>query len=246
MTSYQKPLLTDYIKSKGAGKQNVIQARLAKNVSLQKGASPENGDIVLGEIADSLLLGLDFLKTYESVIDLRNYTVTIDRDVIQAAQVKTEEHKEVKIYQVFVKARTVIPPECVKFVPLQTDRPFKDELCIETASVAHLHGLMPPNSVINENQHSLASGTQSINVLQWKKGQKVGQGLEVEEVTDTEENASFMVDNIEVAEGDSYSQNHITPYYPIWTNCLKNLEQFDQTQAKEVRSLLNRFKHVFS
>ena len=244
---HKKPLLKDYIKLKGAGKENEIKARLAKNVSLQIGGITRKWDIVVGEIADSLLLGLDFLKTYESVIDLRNYTVTIDRDVIQAVQVKTEEHKEVKIYQVFVKARTVIPPESVKFVPLQTDRPFKGELCIETASLAHLHGLMPPNSVINENQTFIGFRNPTNKYITVKKGQKVGQGLEVEEVTDLEENASFMVNKIEVAEGDSNSQNQHNTLLPHMNKLFeKSIEQLDQTQAEEVSSLLNRFQHVFS
>ena len=94
------PHLTDSIVLKAAGINNDIQARLAKNVNIRVGDVVKKWDVVVGEIADSLLLGLDFLEHCSSIIDLQNYTITFDGNVLPIRQFGTGQDKKVDVFQV--------------------------------------------------------------------------------------------------------------------------------------------------
>lgn len=58
-----KPLLQKDIILKGAGKNNIINGKIAEQVKLRIGPTEQRWDVVVGEIADSLLLGLDFFES---------------------------------------------------------------------------------------------------------------------------------------------------------------------------------------
>lgn len=67
-----KPLLQKDIILKGAGKNNIINGKIAEQVKLRIGPTEQRWDVVVGEIADSLLLGLDFLRAHNCIINLEN------------------------------------------------------------------------------------------------------------------------------------------------------------------------------
>ena len=71
-------------------------------------------DVAVGEIADSLLLGLDFLKFHNNIIEMEKMTITLDRSIIPITKIKTKYCENVQVYRVSLQ-RTVIPPQSIKF-----------------------------------------------------------------------------------------------------------------------------------
>ena len=62
---------------KGTGRENTIKAKIAeKNVTIRIGPVVQKWYVVVGEISDSLLLGLDFLKFHNSISNIRSVNNT--------------------------------------------------------------------------------------------------------------------------------------------------------------------------
>lgn len=92
-----KPIFQKEIIWKGAGKHNTIKGRIAENFILRIGQIVQRWDVVVGEIADSLFLGLDFMKMHHGIVNMRNMTLTLDQVTIPITKIKTE---NVEIYRV--------------------------------------------------------------------------------------------------------------------------------------------------
>ena len=75
-TPNPKPILKKEIILKGAGKENTIKAKIAEKVTIRIGPVVQKWDMVVGEISDSLLLGLDFLKFHNSISNIRSVNNT--------------------------------------------------------------------------------------------------------------------------------------------------------------------------
>lgn len=153
-------------------KNNIINGKIAEQVKLGIGPTEQRWDVVVGEIADSLLLGLDFLKAHNGIINLENFTLTVDTALIPITKIKREGSKNgVEIYRVSLQKRTVIhvPPQSVKFIPVQIDKHFKDLLCVETDKNIS-NGLLPPNSVISVGQTKISFRNPTDRFITLKKG----------------------------------------------------------------------------
>ena len=127
-----KPILKKEIILKGAGKENIIKAKIAEKVTIRIGPVVQKWDVVVGEIADSLLLGLDFLKFHNSIIDMEKMTLTLDQSIIPITKIKTKDYENVQVYRVSLQERTVIPPQSIIFASVLVDQPFTGSLCIVT------------------------------------------------------------------------------------------------------------------
>ena len=123
-----KPILKKEIILKGAGKENIIKAKIAEKVTIRIGPVVQKWDVVVGEIADSLLLGLDFLKFHNSIIDMEKMTLTLDQSIIPITKIKTKDYENVQVYRVSLQERTVIPPQSIKFASVLVDPPFTGSL----------------------------------------------------------------------------------------------------------------------
>lgn len=127
----------------------VFGGRMAEEVRIQIGNVSLKRDIVVCDISDDLLLGLDFLEDHDTVIDLKWYIVSIDNQEVPIKQIKDMEFKEVNIYKVSIQKRTTIPPNTMKFVKLKTNSSCREILAIQPLSIHN--ELLCPNSVISPN-----------------------------------------------------------------------------------------------
>lgn len=244
-----KPLLQKDIILKGAGKNNIINGKIAEQVKLRIGPTEQRWDVVVGEIADSLLLGLDFLRAHNCIINLENFTLTVDKALIPITKIKTEGSKnDVEIYRVSLQKRTVIPPQSVKFIPVQIDKPFKDLLCVETDKNIS-DGLLPPNSVISAGQTKISFRNPTDRFITLKKGKNVGFGMEIDELISMEDEEEFSLNKIEVdTSAKNPSSDNLTSQLPMHMQDLyeRSITNLDKKDHHEVFSLLNRFQHVFA
>ena len=71
--------------------------------------------MVIADIDDDILLGYDFLKSYNCILNLLNNTLTIGSEIIPAFE-KRNPNASVSLHPVYITKRTVIPPNSSKFV----------------------------------------------------------------------------------------------------------------------------------
>ncbi|VDI47032.1 Hypothetical predicted protein [Mytilus galloprovincialis] len=72
-----KPKIKGNIILKGAGACSEINAGIAENVNLDIGSSTVKWDMVVAEITDNLILGIDFLESQKAIIDLTDYSIKL-------------------------------------------------------------------------------------------------------------------------------------------------------------------------
>ena len=189
------PILTESIKLKGAGKDNFINGQYAEDVKIQIGDIKTKCRIVVGNMSDEFLLGLDFLQRHRAVINLDTYTVQLNGTTINLSQVEDGNHDKINVYRVTVNKRTVIPPQSMQFVKIQTDKPVSNPIMVQP-QYKH-HGLVSPNSVIDPQQNtSLLFRNATDKYVTIKRGQEVGMAIEINEVFDLEDDEIAYINKI--------------------------------------------------
>lgn len=72
-----KPVLSEAILLKGAAKKGVIPAHIVKRVPIKFGPQDFYWECCIAPISDAFILGLDFLKYHQAVVDLPRATLTL-------------------------------------------------------------------------------------------------------------------------------------------------------------------------
>ena len=160
---------------------------------------------MVGEIADSLLLGLDFLEHCISIIDLQNYTITFDGNVLPIRQFGSGPDEKVDVFQVYVHKKTVIPPCSIRYVLLKTDRPFQGDILVETEK--NSIGLLAPNALIDKTQRMIPYRNTTEKFVTLTKGQKIGTGIGISDVIDLEDNEAVKVNQIKQSSRESKNKD---------------------------------------
>lgn len=243
-----KPILKKEIILKGAGKENIIKAKIAEKVTIRIGPVVQKWDVVVGEIADSLLLGLDFLKFHNSIIDMEKMTLTLDQSIIPITKIKTKDYENVQVYRVSLQERTVIPPQSIKFASVLVDRPFTGSLCIDT-NKDMLNGIVPPNSIISQCQSKIPFRNHTDQFVTLKKGKNIGFGMEIDDLKYLNEDEQISVNKIEVTKSPhNCPPEELRSKLPHHIQCLydKSIINLEKKDHYEVFSLLDKFQHVFA
>lgn len=63
---------------RGVGSNSTMRAQVLENTVVEVGNIMEKMSFVVADISDSIILGIDFLDRHHAVINLSNYTVTLD------------------------------------------------------------------------------------------------------------------------------------------------------------------------
>ncbi|CAG2200320.1 unnamed protein product [Mytilus edulis] len=171
-----------HILLKGAGKGYEMEARYTDDLDVTVGKLKVNWRFVAAEITDKVILGIDFLEHFKAIIDLGNYTVQINQDLIPAICLGNKHDKEGKIshvYRVTVGRKTVVPPQSMKVLKIEIDRTPKSDIILQPNY--ELKGLLTPNVVLKicrEVSTVVRNGSNKFVTL--KGGLKFGIGTEIE------------------------------------------------------------------
>ncbi|VDI51055.1 Hypothetical predicted protein, partial [Mytilus galloprovincialis] len=103
-------LLRKMMIKEGAGKGSEMEARYTDDLDVTVGKLKVKWRFVAAEITDKVILGIDFLEHFKAIIDLGNYTVQINQDLIPAICLGNKEGKISHVYRVTVGRKTVVPP----------------------------------------------------------------------------------------------------------------------------------------
>ncbi|CAG2248496.1 unnamed protein product [Mytilus edulis] len=97
--TYPIPLEGNYFCSTGAGKDNSITARYADRVAIKVGKTETRWRVIVADITDPVILGLDVLQHIKAVINLVDLTITVDGEKLAAAVLNAKNDK-IKICRV--------------------------------------------------------------------------------------------------------------------------------------------------
>ncbi|CAG2197087.1 unnamed protein product [Mytilus edulis] len=171
--------MKQHIILKGAGKGSEMEARYTDDLDVTVGKLKVKWRFVAAEITDKVILGIDFLEHFKAIIDLGNYTVQINQDLIPAICLGDKEGKISHVYRVTVGRKTVVPPQSMKVLKIEIDRTPKSDIIIQPNY--ELKGLLTPNVVLKIGQEvSTVVRNGSNKFVTLKGGLKFGIGTEIE------------------------------------------------------------------
>jgi hypothetical protein len=114
--SSDKPKLTDTVFIRGIGTTNRIRARVVENILLKIGSINMNWNMLVADVKDTLILGLDFLDGNKGVIDHGQFNISINQELIPASYISNDENEDIQIYRIKVTRTVLIPPYSVQCV----------------------------------------------------------------------------------------------------------------------------------
>ncbi|CAG2228578.1 unnamed protein product [Mytilus edulis] len=171
--------MKQHIILKGAGKGSEMEARYTDDLDVTVGKLKVKWRFVAAEITDKVILGIDFLEHFKAIIDLGNYTVQINQDLIPAICLGNKEGKISHVYRVTVGRKTVVPPQSMKVLKIEIDRTPNSDIIIQPNY--ELKGLLTPNVVLKIGQEvSTVVRNGSNKFVTLKGGLKFGIGTEIE------------------------------------------------------------------
>ena len=123
--------LKEYVMLTGAGKESQIEARITDEIPVEIGKSKLKWKFVTAEINDDIILGIDFLEYNKAVIDLSNFSVSINRENIPAVCMSNETGHMIHVYRVQIKKKTVVPPHTMKITEMDIDKLPDDDIIVQ-------------------------------------------------------------------------------------------------------------------
>ncbi len=106
----------ELVRIKNAQSGSIMDGQWIKSVEFSIGQGTYIWDVVVADITDELLLGLDFLKAHSAKLDLECNTITLQGEVLHAVLKKDPAGNSFHVNCASVARRTVIPPNSVAIV----------------------------------------------------------------------------------------------------------------------------------
>ncbi|CAC5377522.1 unnamed protein product [Mytilus coruscus] len=140
-----KPKLSDTVVVKGISTAETIKADVAERVDLEIGRSKIECNMLVADIEDELILGLDFLETNRVIVDHGQYTITLNKEIISATEMSSTEIGDVKVYRAVVAETTVLTPYSSQFIQVKLDNKPEGDIVIQPSP--NLGKVLSPNSL---------------------------------------------------------------------------------------------------
>ena len=245
---------------KGADKTSTMLAHKMKQVSLILGNRSFKWNFVNAPIEDTVILGLDFLKTYSGVIDLKN---------------KNEKYS---VQRVIIQRKTIVPPHSLVNAKIEFSHSSNKTYIIHGPEINH-KGILIPHSLVHQNDPTTKQGilcfrNESSSYIRLMRGHVVGRGEEVDPECIyplSDNNLHVEADRcllgnfqIELAQENNNTQTcKNSPCAPVSTHSKtlrqitktpphitalwkKSCEHLSSDQSKELASILTKYADVFS
>ena len=238
---------------KGAGKDNSITARYTECVTVKVGKTDTKWKIIVAKINDQVILGLDFLKHLDAVIDLTDLSITIRGEKHFINEVKSE-NSSFKICRITLEETLIVPPNSTVRLPVRLAEEFKNEVAIQPSK--SLNGLIMPNILTKaDSRVPIILNNLTDKSISLKKNRFIGTAMEIcgvidEERCDYEDRASVRsVNTVERElrdlrnEWDEMYSNFPVQLKPLLDSSKENL---DLSENLRLASLLLDFKDTFS
>ncbi len=256
LTSVEKVLL------RGAGKSSSIIAKKNPNVHLEIGGRRYTWDLLVAPIADSFILGLDFLKTEGGKIDLVDDVVTLKGYKINGKMRKNRDEKYL-IQRITLANKVVVPPNSLVQTKVKLESP-SGKLYMIHAPERHHKGLVVPYTLVQSGNDPTVTSSQTCKVticlrndsnryIHLNRGHFISRAEEVSEVITEPDPHAPVIEEPERRPLDSSQQtisvnevivqNTSLHVRELWENSFKHL---NPGQSEVLAKILTNYADVFS
>lgn len=237
----KKPVLSDQVYIKGISTVGRIRAEVAEKVPFRIGKTDLQLNMLVADINDEMILGLDFLNLNKAIVDYGQYTMNLNQEVILASDMSSNEGGSTRVYRVTVARTTVISPHTAQFIQAELNEKPNVDIVIQPSST--LDRILSPNCLCRPNKEVfLLVRNPSDNKVTLKKKQLFGSGIEAHNLIEDDQDQNAV--NVRTAKTDNSENNqlpdHLTDLYQRTVHHLSN------DQADAIKKLLIEYQDVFS
>ena len=136
------------VRLKGASKDSVLFGRLVKGVPITIGRKSYPWDVIVADITDGVILGLDFLLFYKAIVDLDMNCLLLNNEKIPAYIQQNEFGLKFGVNRVYIKHHLVVPPKTMVTSKCVIDGDLEGEVCISPFTESN-KGLMIPHMLLS-------------------------------------------------------------------------------------------------
>ena len=237
-----KPCLKEKVRLNGICREVDVDAWLLEGIEITFGQTKNFWNVYVAQIAEPLIIGIDFLCHFGAKLDFRNYIFTLNDEKKGIHLFKTESGDSFEVCPVTIDKKTVIPPNSVVRTLV------KSSLLNETYAIHSVNsqGLLIPNTVVTGGGTHVP--VQLVNdqnrYVRLKKGHVIGHAIQCDvvlEVTDTD--SSFKVRSITdkpLSQQVDELPEHLSGLFS------RSVNNLDSSEQKQLKTLLLEFQHIFS
>ena len=182
------------IRLRMADRNSHVEAYKVKDLDIEIGDTPFTLEVYVAPITDQLLLGFDFLKAHNAIIDLRNPSLKLDDVSVDAIIRQSQSGNPFAVSRVTVSRDLVIPPKTVQFVEVNMSDmslPTGGDLLIEPLRNEETDVLVP-YAVVNANKPSSISLLNSSEYqVKISKDSVIARLVAIDSVLDSDESSTI-------------------------------------------------------
>ncbi|VDI12065.1 Hypothetical predicted protein [Mytilus galloprovincialis] len=228
---------------RGAGKDNSITARYTDRVAIKVGKTETRWRVIVADITDPVILGLDVLQHIKAVINLVDLTITVDGEKLAAAVLNARNDK-IKICRVKLGKDVIVPPQSQVHLQAKLSGDCEKDIIVQPTT--NLKGLLMPN-ILSTAEHQVPVSLRNVTdkYITLKKNCNIGTAMEVAEVIEEAEDCpTLTVRKLEQLDPGKDILSCIPEHLQdMFMKSKKNLS-FDQ--SRELAKLLVQFQDIFA
>jgi len=246
--SLNPPLKTgNFVILKGAGKDSDISARYASSVTIKIGKTETKWRVIVANITDSVILGLDVLKHVKAVINLVDYEVAINGEIIPAS-IKDEKGGQIKVCRVELSRKVVVPPQTEVQLEAKLHGNCNGDVIVQPTT--KLKGLLMPNILTSaKEQIPVILRNTTDKFITIKKQSQVGTATEIASIVDDQrETPTLNIRKIEGVVVSKTCEKELEESLPqhIQDLFVKSKKNLTWEQSQKLAELLLYFQDIFA
>ncbi|CAC5407103.1 unnamed protein product [Mytilus coruscus] len=170
---------------KGTGKDNSISAKYTDRVAIKIGKTETRWRVIVADITDPVILGLDVLQHIKAVINLVDLTITVDGEKLPATVLNAKNDK-IKICRVKLGKDVIVPPQSQVHLQAKLSGDCENDIIVQPTT--NLKGLLMQN-ILSTADHQVPVSLRNVTdkYITLKKNCNIGTAMEVAEVIEEAE-----------------------------------------------------------
>jgi len=239
----QKPRKDDTVFIKGIGTSR-IQGNIVNQVPIEIGKTQLEWNMLMADIPDIVILGLDFLEGNKIIIDHGTYQLTMNEETIPVTSMREEQH-DVTIYRIKIAETTIIPPNSSCYIEASLDQKPKGDIVIQP--YRYNGDILSPNGIhLADKDTFLLVRNPTDKAVTLRKNQPFGIGIEAEDVIpeDQTELHDFGLQSIcrrsDNGQTEIQLPEHLQELYE------RSTQKLNDNESHRVAELLSEFQDIFS
>ena len=227
-----------YLKGVPVDENTKIKARNGGEARIVMGKTEAKWQLIVAEITDHVIIGLDLLCHLHAIIDLTEYTIKIGSERLMANCIQAGDQRS-KIRKVQLPKRIVIPHKTTVQFSAKLEEGSHEDICIQPTQ--QLKGLVMPHAVVKGDEKvPIVIKNLPDNFVCMKKNTIIGIGTEVEEVCCAE---TTELPSVRQTKLNDQISNEIPPYLQDLPE--RSKKHLNDEQINQLNQLLIKFQNTF-